>query len=387
MKKLLFQKFMLDNFKMFSIIVFSIGSIVWIIQSVNFLDFVTEDGHSFKIYFYYSLLNFPKIIQRILPFVFFISLFYQLIHYEENNQLLIFWIHGIKKIQLINVIIMYSVLFTLTQIILSGFISPKSKDMARSYIRSSNLDFFSSIVKPGKFVDVVEDLTIFIEKENKDGFYENIYLKDDSSSNSVSSSVIELGVFKSQIIFAKTAKLISTKENKYFKLFDGRLLKINNKKIDTFEFDYIDFDLLKFNTKTTTFPKIQEVPSKILMKCLIYIYNKELQKFKDTDYLSCNDGAFKRVKQELLQRFYIPIYIPLIALIVCLLILRSKDDKEFKFVKFFLFTVIFIFIIISEISLKYSAYSSLGILFFTLFPIVTFISVYLFLIKKLHYKF
>ena len=77
MKKLLFQKFMLDNFKMFSIIVFSIGSIVWIIQSVNFLDFVTEDGHSFKIYFYYSLLNFPKIIQRILPFVFFISLFYQ----------------------------------------------------------------------------------------------------------------------------------------------------------------------------------------------------------------------------------------------------------------------------------------------------------------------
>jgi len=387
MKKLLFQKFMLDNFKMFSIIVFSIGSIVWIIQSVNFLDFVTEDGHSFKIYFYYSLLNFPKIIQRILPFVFFISLFYQLIHYEENNQLLIFWIHGIKKIQLINVIIMYSVLFTLTQIILSGFISPKSKDMARSYIRSSNLDFFSSIVKPGKFVDVVEDLTIFIEKENKDGFYENIYLKDDSSSNSVSSSVIELGVFKSQIIFAKTAKLISTKENKYFKLFDGRLLKINNKKIDTFEFDYIDFDLLKFNTKTTTFPKIQEVPSKILMKCLIYIYNKELQKFKDTNYLSCNDGAIQRVKQELLQRFYMPIYIPLIALIVCLLILRSKDDKEFKFVKFFLFTVIFIIIIISEISLKYSAYSLLGILFFTLFPIVTFLSVYLFLIKKLHYKF
>jgi lipopolysaccharide export system permease protein len=387
MKKLLFQKFMLDNFKMFSIIVFSIGSIVWIIQSVNFLDFVTEDGHSFKIYFYYSLLNFPKIIQRILPFVFFISLFYQLIHYEENNQLLIFWIHGIKKIQLINVILMYSVLFTLTQIILSGFISPKSKDMARSYIRNSNLDFFSSIVKPGKFVDVVEDLTIFIEKENKNGFYENIYLKDDSSSGSVSNSDIELGVFRSQIIFAKTAKLISTKETKYFKLFDGRLLKINNKKIDTFEFDYIDFDLLKFNTKTTTFPKIQEVPSKILMKCLIYIYNKELQKFKDTDYLSCNDGAIKRVKQELLQRFYIPIYIPLIALIVCLLILRSKDDKKFKFVKFFLFTVIFIIIIISEISLKYSSYSLLGILFFTLFPIVTFLSVYLFLIKKLHYKF
>ena len=85
MKKLLFRKFIKDNLKVFVIIIFSIGSIVWIIQSVNFLDFITEDGHSFKIYFYYSVLNFPKIIQRILPFVFFITLFYQLIHYEKKN--------------------------------------------------------------------------------------------------------------------------------------------------------------------------------------------------------------------------------------------------------------------------------------------------------------
>jgi len=97
MKKLLFQKFIQDNFKIFSAVILSIGSIVWIIQSVNFLDFVTEDGHSFKIYFYYSVLNFPKIIHRILPFIFFITLFYQISLYEENNQFLVFWIHGVKK--------------------------------------------------------------------------------------------------------------------------------------------------------------------------------------------------------------------------------------------------------------------------------------------------
>jgi lipopolysaccharide export system permease protein len=387
MKKLIFQKFMMDNFRIFSIIILSIGSIVWIIQSVNFLDFVTEDGHSFKIYFYYSLLNFPKIIQRILPFVFFITLFYQIVHYEENNQLLILWIHGVKKIQLINIIIVYSILFALAQIILGGFISPKSKDTARSFIRTSNLDFFSSIVNPGKFVDVVEDLTIFIEKQNEMGLYENIFLKDDSSSGTNNDSDNEFREIKSQIIFAKTARLISTKENKYFKLFDGKLLKINNKKIDTFEFKSIDFDLLKFNTKTTTFPKIQEVPAPILVDCLIFIYKKELQKFKDTDYLSCNNNSTKPITQELLQRFYIPIYIPLIALISCLLILKSKDDNNYKFSKFFLFIVIFFVIIISEASLKYASNGLIGFLFFTLFPILSFLSVYTFLIAKLRYKY
>ena len=97
MKKLLFQKFIKDNFKVFSFIILSFGSIVWILQSVSYLDYVTEDGHGFKVYFYYTVFNFPKIIHRILPFAFFISLFYLIVRYEEKNQLLIFWIHGVKK--------------------------------------------------------------------------------------------------------------------------------------------------------------------------------------------------------------------------------------------------------------------------------------------------
>ena len=97
MKKLLFQKFIQDNLKLFLVVILSIGSIVWIIQSVNFLDFVTEDGHGFKTYLYFSLLNFPKILYRILPFIFFVTLFYQIIRYEENNQLLIFLDTWCKK--------------------------------------------------------------------------------------------------------------------------------------------------------------------------------------------------------------------------------------------------------------------------------------------------
>ena len=375
MKKLLFQKFIQDNLKIFSIIILSIGSIVWILQSVSFLDFVTEDGHSFKVYFYYTALNFPKIIHRILPFAFFISLFYQIVHYEKNNQLLVFWIHGVKKIQLINLIIVYAILLAFFQIILGGYISPKGQDGARSFIRSSNLDFFPSIVRPGKFVDAVEGLTIFIEKENENGMYENIFLKDDLGSEN-----------KSQLIFANRAELLNFQEKRYFKLYDGRLVKIHNKKIDTFEFETIDFDLSKFATKTTVFPKIQEVNTKILMKCLIYNYKNELQKFTAIKFLRCNKTQINNVQQEILKRFYLPFYIPLIALIASLLILRSKENKEYNFTKFLLFAVIFFVIVTSELSLRYSSQGIVGLIFFTLLPILTFVSIYLILIKNLKHK-
>jgi lipopolysaccharide export system permease protein len=45
MKKLLFLKFLKDTFKIFIIIIFSVGSIVWVIKAVGFLDIVSEDGH------------------------------------------------------------------------------------------------------------------------------------------------------------------------------------------------------------------------------------------------------------------------------------------------------------------------------------------------------
>ena len=378
MKKLLFRKFIQDNLKIFSAVILSIGTIVWIIQSVNYLDIVADDGHSFKIYFYYSLLNFPKIIHGILPFIFFIALFYQVVYYEEDNQFLVFWIHGVKKIQLVNVIIVYSILLAFIQIILGTLISPKSQDMARSFIRNSNLDFFASIVSPGKFVDTVENLTIFIEREDEEGFYENIFLKDDFQNES--------NEFKSQIIFAKKAKLIEEKNRRYFRLINGKLIKIQNKKINIIEFKSIDYDLSKFVTKTTTFPKINEVDVRVLMSCVKYDYKDELEKFKGAAYLGCNKTSMGEIKQELLKRFYKPVYIPLIALIASLLILKSKENKRYIFSKILLFIIIFFAIVISEISLKYSSNSIEGMLFFLLFPVLSFFIIYFILNQKLNYK-
>jgi len=210
MKKLLFQKFLKDTLKFFVIMCFSISLIVWVIQAVGYLDIVIEDGHSFYIYFSYVVLNFPKIIHRILPFVFFISLFYQISQYEIKNELLVFWTNGINKIQFINVIIFYSIFITLFQILLGSFISPIGQNEARSFIRKSNIDFFPSLIKEGKFIDTVKNLTIFIESKNEFGQYKNIFLNDTSGKNKKD------GKDKSQIIFAKKGILVFNGKNRYF---------------------------------------------------------------------------------------------------------------------------------------------------------------------------
>ena len=66
MKKLIFKKFAKDVFQFFLLVSLSISLIVWVIQAVNFLDIITEDGHGFKVYFLYTLFNFPKIFSKFL---------------------------------------------------------------------------------------------------------------------------------------------------------------------------------------------------------------------------------------------------------------------------------------------------------------------------------
>jgi len=354
MKKLIFRKLYLDISAFFLASILIVGLIVWTIQAVNYFDFVTEDGHGLKIYFYYSLLNFPKIIQRILPFIFFISVFYTIINYEIKNEIFIFWVNGVNKINFLNRLLIFSFIFMLIQIILGSYISPKSKLEARNYLKNSNIDFFTSLIKEGKFINITKGLTIFIDRKEKDGSFADIFLEENKKNSS-------------KMIYAKKGMLYENELQKTLKLFNGRVINIEKSKINLFDFDQINFSLQDLNSKTITVPKIQEIDTKTLLSCFLDIESNKFQSFK------CNPRLIKEIKIELIKRLYKPIYIPLIVLFACFLVLYSRNQKNYKTKMNFIFLTIFFLLVYSEVSVQYSATSvNLTILYLSV-PVVIFI--------------
>jgi len=142
MKKLIFRKFLLDAFLNFMVLIISLSTIVWVIQAVNYLDFVSEDGHGFKVYFLYTLFNFPKIFSKLFLIAVFISLFYTILKYENDNELSIYWSVGISKINFVNKVLKFSIFLLIFQFTLTSYISPKSQSLGKSFIRMSNINFF-----------------------------------------------------------------------------------------------------------------------------------------------------------------------------------------------------------------------------------------------------
>lgn len=372
MKKLIFKKFIIDITKFFLISWLSIGIIVWIIQAVNYLDFMVEDGHSFKIYALYSILNFPKILHRLLPFIFFISLLYNLIKYENNNELIIFWTIGVSKQKFINQIIIYSLIISLFQIILGTFISPFSQGEARSFLRNSDMSFLPSLLKERKFIDGVENLTIFIEQKTEQGKLKNIYIKENVKRSKLGGDY--------QIIYAKEGQLIFDISNKYFELYNGEIIDNKNNEITKISFDQINFNLNRFKSNTTTYPKLQEAPSNELLKC---IYFNRILKIDEISLpnLNCINERVPDIKQEINKRFFKPLYIPLLALMSCFLIILSKENIKYNRYKFIIFISCFLLIILSEISLRYTLIDN-GTKIFVIIPLIFFSLSYVYLFKS-----
>ncbi len=371
MNKLIYRKLSLDILSFFLVASLSITLIVWVIQAVNFLDIVSEDGHSLKVYFSYTILNLPRIFSRILIFTFFISAFYIINRYEENNEILVFWTNGIKKISFINFLFKFSFLFLTLQLILNILIVPYTQNLGRIYLKNSNIDFLPTLISEKKFINVFKSLTIFIEKYNQNGNIEKIFINEKISNDN------------SKIIVAEKAKIIKLDEDYKIKLFNGGITNINKNSIYNINFKETEYDLSKFTTNTVTYQKIQEINSFHLLKCLYsYYLNKDFEKNN-----LCKNRKIKSISEELFKRFIGPLYILILSLISSSLILKPKNSFYSKYNKFIIFFLGFLIVILSQISFKFISQSRNLDIIAILSPLLLILFYYFFLILKIKSKF
>ena len=345
MNKLIFRKFSKDILNFFLIASFSITFIVWIIQAVNFLDLVSDDGHSLKVYFAYVSLNLPKIFSKTIIFVFFISIFYVINKYNNSNELIVFWNNGIKKINFINFILLFSILFLMLQLVLNLFVVPKSQDIGRTYIKASNIDFLPKLISEKKFINVVKNLTIFVEEYKKDGKLNKIYINEKIDSTS------------SKIIVSQYGKIIKKNQKYVLRLFNGGITNISKDSTYTLNFSETDYDLSNFTTKTITRTKVQELDSIGMIKCIKKIYqSKKINKneiINNPSNVSCHERTVKSISEELYKRFVIPFYTLIISLLAASLVIEPKSKYFSKLHKLNIFLLGILVITISQLSLKF----------------------------------
>ena len=345
MKKLLFRKLLLDCLTFFFVTLISATTIIWVFQAVNFLDIMVEDGRDYIVYINYSLLNFPKIITRILPFAIFFSFFYTISKYELNNELMILWNFGISKTELINFFLKFSVLIVIFQIFLTSLLVPKTQNISRELLTTSNVDFFESFIKPKKFIDNIKGLTIYADEKDEKGNLKNIYLKKETNSKNF------------QITYAKSGFFKIKGEAKILVLQNGETINGINNKFSNFNFLQSELSLSQLDSDVIKVNKIQETSTRDLVSCLKRFFNKDFSINKNPKVgkfiQNCTQENLKNIFKELYKRFIIPFYIPILILSSVCLVIYSKENINYTKFRLIVFLIGLGFIIFSETTLKF----------------------------------
>ncbi len=361
----IYQNFLIEIIKTFLVILFGLSIIALTVRAVNFLELIVDSGYPPSTYFKYSFLNLFSIAPKFVPLSFLLALTLFIIKHIQDSEFVILWTSGVEKIKIVKLFFLISVLVLIFYIILSTLLTPYALNKSRMLLGKENLNSFLPTVRTNRFSDSFKGFTLIVN-EKVDNKLKNIFLHD--KGNNLKNLSSDSSKIKNTTIIAKSGII----EKKKMFLLNGQIItsKIDINKNEVIKFEQLNIDLSDLSTTTIKQPKLQETSTFELLNCF---RNKIFQNSE------CNQEIKQEIIPTLNRRIVLPLYIPVIALICSLLLIKSKK-KLFNKVSVFLYS--FILLVFTEMAVRYTGINNFIKVFFIIFPILLFITIYVFLSRK-----
>ena len=361
----IYQNFFKEIFKNFLVILLGLSLIALTVRAVSFLDLIVDNGYSVTNYFKYSMLNLFGIIPKFIPLAFLLSLTIFVSKHIQDSEFIILWTSGVKKSQIVNLLLYISILIFLIYLTLTVIVSPYFLNKSRQLLSNDQVNALLPTIKKNQFNDTFKNFTFFVDNK-KDNEIENIFLYDKGNSlkglssneeeTSYTTILAQRGIVRNNKLLLINGQLISTKNN--------------NADNDLVEFEQMSINLTDLNTSTIKQPKLQETSTIKLLNCF-------------TNNIFINKVCDGKLKEEIIavlyRRIFLPFYIPVISLICAFQLIRSPK----KYLgKFSIFAYSFILILFTEMSVRLTGINFFVRIVFTFMPVLLFFLFYIFLIFK-----
>ena len=233
----------------------------------------------------------------------------------------------------------------IAQILLTSYFVPKSQNISRQLLKSSNVDFFESFIKPKKFNDNIKGLTVYADDKDNQSNLKNIYLKKETGDGSF------------QITYSKNGYFKSKGDSKVIVLNNGETINSINNKLSNFNFTQSEISLAQLDSGIVKVDKIQETSTNNLIECIKKYFNYNFLSnnniISNKQIQNCTIENLDNVYKEIYKRFIIPFYIPILILISTCLIIYSKENINYSRYRLMIFLVGLFTIVFSETTLKF----------------------------------
>ena len=251
-------------------------------------------------------------------------------------------------------------------LVFSTILTPYALNKSRHILSKDGFNSFLPTIRVQQFSDSFKGFTIFVG-DKVDNKIKNVFIHD--KSNKLKTLSAKQSTSSSTTIVAQSGIVLEKK----MILFQGQIVTSDKEysKSNIIKFEQLNIDLRNLETGTIKIPKLQETSTILLLSCF---------KNKNFELAFCTQKTKEEIITVLNRRIVLPFYIPIVALLSSLLLIKSNAKRNYFINKYFVFAIGFITLLFAELVIRYTGISKIVNLIFIISPFVLVFLVYFFLI-------
>jgi len=211
-------------------------SLIWLMISLKFIEYITNNGLDFLSFVSMTSLLMPTMFPFLTPITLALSCIFVYHKLSTDNELIIIKASGLNKFQILFPTILFALIITLLNLFLNLYISPLSKETFKQNQKELRENIARIAFKEGSFSTVFSNITIYVEEIIDANNFSKIFVYDQRNKKNPATYIAE----QAELIQEKGVnKVILKKGNRQF--INQKDLQLNIISFDKYE---VNLDLL-----------------------------------------------------------------------------------------------------------------------------------------------
>lgn len=288
----------------FLLVCFSLLAMLWLTQSLRFVEMVTRQGLPVYLFAEMTSLLMPRIFNILSPVAAFVTVLFVYNRLIADRELVVMQSAGISPWQNSKAAVFLGILMVLFNVFVMNWGIPWSESKFRDLEWRVKNNLTQMVFREGEFTSLKNGITVFIDKHEDDGSVSGIFVSDESNPNLKVTLTAEKG------------RIIQTKKGPRILFINGVRQEMNTKdyKFSTLSFSRYSAE---FNNMESRKKKDQTVREKSVFELL--------QSGRDN---TLDDHTQRKNIVEGNRRVLYPLYNLLFALLACVGLLVGNFNRR-----------------------------------------------------------
>lgn len=288
----------------FLLIALSLLAMLWLTQSLRFVEMVTRQGLPVYLFVQMTSLLMPRIFNVLSPIALFVAVLFVYNRMITDRELVVMQSSGISPWKNAQASIIVGFILTLFSIYVMNIGIPQAEQKFRELEWRVKNNISQAIFREGEFTSLSNGITVFIDKHEADGSVTGIFVSDESKPDVKVTLTAEKG------------RMLQGDKGPRILFINGVRQEINKK---TFKFNVLSFTRYsaEFNSGSSTRRKNQTIREKSFKELIFAAHDKTL-----------SQPEVRKFVVEGHRRILYPLFNIVLALIACTGLLISNFNRR-----------------------------------------------------------